>query len=297
MDDLDEAIVSLLKRDGRLTHREIARNLGASRSAVANRMQRLLSLGEVSVRGVVHPGVIGRGALAYVGLTVDGPAEPVAAACATREDVVFVSMTTGRHAVVVELRTGSTREIDIAVGELRALDKVRGVDTFPYADVLLDVVGPLGDVTQTVDATDIALLRALQEDGRTPYVDLARLVGLSPAATRRRVVRLIDGHIVHVGALLRQSRDDHQLAMGLGVRLAGDHEEVCRALLDMPAVSFLARTLGRFDLLLTLRSFTAGQLTDTLEAVRSLPGVNEVENWTHLRFVKESYASVSLGEL
>jgi hypothetical protein len=59
----------------------------------------------------------------------------------------------------------------------------------------------------------------------------------------------------------------------------------------MPAVIFVARTLGRFDVLATVRAFSAGQLVELLDAVRSLPGVNVVESWAHLQVVKESYAS------
>ena len=295
MDAADETIVQLLKSDGRLAHREIARLAGLSRSAVATRVQRLLSSGEVVVRGVVHPAVLGRGSLAYVGLAVTGRAGPVAARIAERDDVPFVSLTTGKHAVIAEIRAGSSLEIDTAVGELRALADVRTVDTLPYVEVIRDVVGPTGEVNTAVDAVDLVLLRALQENGRASFVELADLVALSPAGVRRRVVRLLEGQVVRIGALVRQSGADHQLAMGLGIRLTGDHREVTQALLGMPAVSFLARTLGRCDLLATLRTFTPGQLTETLECVRSLPGVNDVESWSHLRFVKESYASAQLG--
>jgi DNA-binding Lrp family transcriptional regulator len=72
VDEVYEAIVALLEVDGRVTHREIARTVGLSRSAAAARMQRLIAGGQVVVRGVVHPAVLGRGALAHVGLTVRG---------------------------------------------------------------------------------------------------------------------------------------------------------------------------------------------------------------------------------
>lgn len=295
VDGADEAIVELLKSDGRLAYREIARLSGVSRSAVATRMQRLLGSGEVVVRGVVHPAVLGRGQLAHVRLAVNGRAEPVAVRIAERADVAFVSLTTGEYAIVAEVRAGSALEIDAAVGDLRAHEGVRAVDTLPYVEVLRDVVGPTGEVTHTVDALDIELLRALQEEGRASYVELAELVGLSPAGARRRVVRLIDGQVVKIGALVRQSGEDHQVAMGLGIRLAGGHQEVIEAMRGIPAVSFFARTLGRFDVVTTLRTFSPGRLTETLETVRSLPGVSDVESWSHLRFIKESYASSGLG--
>jgi Lrp/AsnC family transcriptional regulator, leucine-responsive regulatory protein len=54
-----------------------------------------------------------------------------------------------------------------------------------------------------LDEIDCALLAALQERGDTPNIELARAVGLSPAATSRRVQRLrADGVIEAVRAVV-----------------------------------------------------------------------------------------------
>jgi DNA-binding Lrp family transcriptional regulator len=291
MDEVDEAIVELLEVNGRLTHREIARTVGLSRSAAAARVQRLITSGQVIVRGAVHPAVLGQGALAHVGLVVRGPAAPLAAEIALRDDVPFLSLTTGPHGLVAEVRAGSARDIDRTIAELRALDGVVGVDTLTYVEVVRDVIGPVGEVRTEVDEVDLALLRALQDDGRASYVDLAAVVGLSPAGARRRVVRLVESQVVRVGAVVRHSGRDRQSAMGFGVRLAGDHRDVVEQLAAMPSVIFVARTLGRFDVLVTVRAFSAAQLVELLDQVRALAGVNAVESWAHLEVVKESYAS------
>lgn len=291
MDEIDEAIVELLETDGRLTHREIARLVGLSRSAAAIRVQRLIATGQVVVRGVVHPAVIGRGVLAHVALTVRGAAAPVAAAIAEREDVPFLSLTSGVHALIAEVRAASARDIDRTISELRSLDRVVGVDTLTYVEMVRDVVGPVGEVGTEVDDVDIKLLRALQEDGRASYVDLAAVVGLSPAGARRRVVRLLEARVVRIGAVVRHSGQDRQSAMGFGVRLAGDHHDVVERLTAMSSVIFVARTLGRFDVLVTVRAFSPAQLVELLDTVRAMPGVSALESWAHLDVVKESYAS------
>jgi DNA-binding Lrp family transcriptional regulator len=295
MDEVDEAIVALLEVDGRLTHRDIARTIGLSRSSAAARVQRLLTSGQVVVRGVVHPAVIGRGSLAHVGLAVRGRCLPLAAEIARRDDVPFLSLTSGQYGLVVEVRAATPRDVDRTISELRSLNGVIGVDTLTYVEVVRDVIGPVGDVSTDVDAVDLALLRALQDDGRASYVDLAEVVGLSAAGARRRVVRLVESQVVRVGAVVRHSGQDRQSAMGVGIRLAGDHREVVDALKAMPSVIFVARTLGRFDVLLTMRAFSAAQLVELLDTVRALPGVNGIDSWAHLEVVKESYAS-GLGD-
>lgn len=291
MDEVDEAIVSLLEGDGRLSHRDIAHRVGLSRSAAATRVQRLIGSGQVVVRGVVHPAVLGRGALAHVSVMVDGPVSGIAMSLAERDDVAFLSLTSGAYGLIAEVRVGSIREVDGVVAEFRSMAGVVGVDTLTYVDVLRDVVGPVGEVSVEVDEVDLALLRALQDDGRASYVELAAAVGLSPAGTRRRVVRLVESQVVRIGAVVRHSGQDRQSALGLGIRLTGAADAVVGALLGMRPVIFMARTLGRFDLLATVRAFSAAQLVEILDAVRVLPGVGVVDSWVHLEVVKESYAS------
>lgn len=291
MDEVDEAIVELLEVDGRLTHREIARRVGLSRSAAAARTQRLIASGQVVVRGVVHPAVIGRGALAHVGLRGERPGRRRRRRHRPPRRRSVSLLTTGRHGLVVEVRAASARDIDRSIGELRAHPGVAGVDTLTYVELIRDVVGPVGEVTTHVDDVDVALLRALQDDGRASYVDLAEVVGLSPAGARRRVVRLLDAQVLRIGAVVRHSGRDMQSAMGFGVRLCGDDRDVLDLLAGMGSVIFVARTLGRFDVLVTVRGFSTGHLIETLDAVRALPTVSAVESWTHLEVVKETYAS------
>ncbi|ORA42940.1 transcriptional regulator [Mycolicibacterium chubuense] len=291
LDDVDGAIIGLLEHDGRLTHLDIAAAVGLSRSAAATRVHRLISSGQVVVRGVVHPAVLGRGALAHVSVAVAGPAAPIARELAGRGDVAFLSLTSGPYGVVAEIRGGSMTEIDRAIGEVRALDGVAGVDTLGYVEVVRDVIGPVGEVGVAVDDVDRRLLRALQDDGRASYVDLAAAVGLSPAGARRRVVRLVENNVVRVGAVVRHSGQDQQSALGLGIRLTGPHDDVVSALRSMPAVIFLARVLGRYDLLVTVRAFSSAQLVEILDVVREFDGVGAVDSWVHLDVVKENYAS------
>jgi DNA-binding Lrp family transcriptional regulator len=291
VDEVDEAIVHLLEDDGRLSHLDVAQRVGLSRSAAATRVQRLIASGQLVVRGVVHPAVLGRGALAHVSVVVTGPAAPVAEELSRRPDVAFLSLTSGSYGLVAEVRAASTMDIDRAVGEIRAIDGVMGVDTLTYVEVVRDVVGPVGEVGVDVDDVDRALLRALQDNGRASYVELAGAVGLSPAGARRRVLRLVENNVVRVGAVVRHSGRDRQSAIGLGIRLHGAHEPAVAALQTMLSVIFTARTLGRYDLLATARAFSAAQLMQIIDTVRGLPGVATVDSWVHLDVTKENYAS------
>lgn len=295
MDEVDEAIAELLEIDGRLTHRQIASAVGLSRSTVALRTERLISTGQLIVKGVVHPHVLGRHALAYVALTLNGPAAEVAEEIARRDDVPLVSIVSGARPVVLELRVADAARVAQVITELRQLKGVVSVDTLSYVALVRDVVAPVGEVMAQVDDVDVEILQILQEDGRSSYVEIGRRIGMSPGGARRRVVRLIDGGVVRIGGLMRHSSRDRQSAMGLGMRLAGDHRIVIEALQRVAGVIFIAHTLGRFDLLVTVRGFSNQQLCATLDEIRAIPGAGEVETWAHLDVVKESYAAAILS--
>ncbi|MGH3353241.1 MAG: Lrp/AsnC family transcriptional regulator [Nocardioides sp.] len=298
LDSTDEAIISLLEEDGRLTHREIAAQIDLSRSAAATRVQRLLSEGHIDVRGVVHPAVLGHDVLAHVSVSVNGSATRVAHAAAARDDTTLVSMTSGHHALVLEIRAGDIVQIDDALAEVRAIEGIVSTETLLYTEVLRDVAAPVGraPAAGSLDETDYALLRALQSNGRASYVDLAASVGLSPAGARRRVVGLLAGNVVRVGAVVRHSGHERRTATGIGLRLDGSaHRPITEQIAQWASVTFAARTLGRYDALLTVATATSGDLVEVLDHIRDLDGVRETETWSHLRFVKETYASLHLG--
>jgi Lrp/AsnC family transcriptional regulator for asnA, asnC and gidA len=52
-----------------------------------------------------------------------------------------------------------------------------------------------------LDAVGKAIVEQLQEDGRRPYAMIARAVGLSEAAVRQRVARLIDAGVMQIVAV------------------------------------------------------------------------------------------------
>lgn len=289
MDEVDRALLDLLARDGRMSHRELAHAAGITRATVAARLRRLLDSGVVRVQGVVHPSVVGRGTICYVRIEVDGAAAPVAEAAAAVAEVVYVSVTTGRFSVAAEVRTDSADALDGALARLRALPGVARMDSLAYREVLRDAVGPVGEARAQLDETDVALLRALERDGRASYVQLGGLAGLSAAAARRRVLRLVDASIVRIGPIVSRGSEH---AMGMGLHARGVAQEAAREVAEAAGVTFLARTVGTFDLLATMRASSAAGLADAVDAVRALPSVAGVETWSHLRFVKESYASM-----
>ena len=72
LDSLDQQIVALLHRDGRMAYTEMARQLDVAEATVRKRVSRLLEAGIVQVIGVVEPMYLGQSVTAIVGVRTEG---------------------------------------------------------------------------------------------------------------------------------------------------------------------------------------------------------------------------------
>ncbi|MEU4270053.1 Lrp/AsnC family transcriptional regulator [Streptomyces sp. NPDC026092] len=290
LDHIDLAIVRELQTDGRLTYEALAQRVGLSRPATRARVQRLLEPGTVRVVAVVHPAVRGLTASAHLSIDVHGAAEPVARAIAAMPQAPFVTLTAGRHAIMAELRTPGFDALDRTIEAVRSVPNVAGVDPLISTRHLKDPYLMADDPTVSdLDETDFRILDALEQDGRLPFADLAERVGLSPGATRARTLRLLEGGVVKVLALIRPEVLGLGLLCGFAVRVEGAREPVARELTAWDQVSFLSACVGRAELVGTITAESLGSARATLDAARALPGVRGVESWVHLELVKERY--------
>ena len=108
----------------------------------------------------------------------------------------------------------------------------------------------MADAPLELDETDKAIIRALQIDGRTPYSKLGPAVGLSQAAVRQRVQRLIDRGVMQVVAVTDPATLGFAVQAMVAVCVTGDVRKVAAAARGRSTeVEYVVITAGRFDLL------------------------------------------------
>jgi len=142
----------------------------------------------------------------------------------------------------------------------------------------------------TLDPIDAELIRHLQKDGRRPYTQLAREVGLSEAAVRQRVQRLLESNTMQIVAVTDPLQLGlHRQAMVL-IKVEGDVREVADRLAAFEEVDYLVMTAGSVDLLAEVVVSDDGALLDLLnDRIRSVPGVVETESVIYLKLSKQTY--------
>jgi Lrp/AsnC family transcriptional regulator for asnA, asnC and gidA len=143
----------------------------------------------------------------------------------------------------------------------------------------------------SLDDTDRALIALLQEDGRLPYSRLAPAVGLSEAATRQRVQRLIDSGVIQVVAVADPLRTGagRILAM-VGVRADGDVRVVAEEIAALDEAIYVVATSGPYDVLAEVVCADHDHLLRLLnERLRAIDGVRSTESWIELGVFKHAF--------
>lgn len=141
-----------------------------------------------------------------------------------------------------------------------------------------------------LDDTDRRIIAELQQDGRKPYTQLAPAVGLSEAAVRQRVQRLVDTGAMQVVAVADPRLLGFTRQAMIGLKVEGDTRHVADALAALPEVEYVVLTGGSLDVLAEVVVEDDEHLIRLLnDKIRALPGIRETETYIYLRVHKETY--------
>ncbi len=142
-----------------------------------------------------------------------------------------------------------------------------------------------------LDEIDKAIVRGLQVDGRASYAKLGPEVGLSQAAVRQRVQRLIDSGVMQVVAVTDPLSLGFTVQAMIGVRADGDLRSLATSLGAIEEIDYVVVTSGGYDLILEVVCEDNDHLLDLLnDVIRSTPGVRSAEAFTYLDLVKQTYS-------
>ena len=104
LDRLDHEIIRLLQYDGRTPYTQIAEQVDVTEGTVRRRVNRLLESGIMQIVAVVEPQLLGWGAAAMVGVSVDiGRTDEVAERIAEFPEVSYLFLASGEFDLFVEV--------------------------------------------------------------------------------------------------------------------------------------------------------------------------------------------------
>ena len=289
-DPLTPQVLNALREDGRASYTRIAESLGVTRHRVTQIVERAVEHREVAFTVSVSPDLLALQRFAYTQLRLDGPVAPVREALIAMPETTFVADISGEAPIDAEIRVGEDPHLRRTLDRIRCLPGVRDMHTHLYESIEINLYSPLrtGRTGFRLDATDRAIVRRLQVDGRASFLELGVAAGISPSGARLRLNRLVQhGAVKVVGIPVRHDAPD-VLTLGVGIRVCG---ELAAALDRVRSLEpeFLAVTIGEYELIATLSADSVEGLLELTDRLRASPEVAGIRTWTNLRTVKEEY--------
>ena len=141
-----------------------------------------------------------------------------------------------------------------------------------------------------LDDVSMAIIEQLQEDGRRAYATIGKAVGLSEAAVRQRVQKLVDTGVMQIVAVTDPMQLGFAKQAMVAVTVTGDVEKVAAELERLDEVDYIVVTAGSFDLLVEVVVEDDAHLLDLVNGrIRAITGVTRTESFLYLKLVKQTY--------
>jgi Lrp/AsnC family transcriptional regulator for asnA, asnC and gidA len=142
-----------------------------------------------------------------------------------------------------------------------------------------------------IDEIDLQIIEILNKDGRTPFAQIAKRLGVSTGMIRQRYHRLVQEKALQVVAVTNPLLMGFTTMANIGVKVNVNRlEEIANEIAAFEEVIYLVLLTGSHDLHLEVvcrdKEHLLTFLTEKLHAVE---GVKEAETSIYLRIAKEIY--------
>jgi Lrp/AsnC family transcriptional regulator for asnA, asnC and gidA len=143
---------------------------------------------------------------------------------------------------------------------------------------------------EKIDDTSKAIIEQLQRDGRMAYSSVGKAVGLSEAAVRQRVQKLVESGVMQIVAVTDPMQIGFARQAMIGVSAAGDVEAIAAKLAAIDEVDYIVITAGSLDLLVEVVVEDDEHLLRLVNRqIRAIQGVIKTETFLYLKLIKQTY--------
>jgi DNA-binding Lrp family transcriptional regulator len=145
--------------------------------------------------------------------------------------------------------------------------------------------------TAELDEIDIRILGTLQEDGRISYSSLGKKLGIPTSTAHDKVQRLVSEGIIEKFSVILDER-----ALGLNVVVivgvetnAKFYNKVAETLSKIVEIVEVYGTTAQFDLMIKIQTRNRVELTQTLNKIRGIDGIDDIFVFSVLESFKDEH--------
>lgn len=201
---IDRKIVAFLAAEPRITVKDLAARAGIAPATARTRLKRIIRDGIAVPTVVLHPAVQREQIVFHLRLKIAGDDHESLFSAEALGPAPWVAYVDEEAVILAQFTAPDLAGILRLVDGVRERPEVKSVELVIFTRIYLG--GELGHPAPAHDAApephrmpdelDMRLVALLTADGRANFTDLAAVIGLTIAATRRRVLRLVDDGII-----------------------------------------------------------------------------------------------------
>lgn len=142
-----------------------------------------------------------------------------------------------------------------------------------------------------MDEIDLQILQTLQQDGRTPFTEIARKTGVSESTVRTRYASMVEAGIVNTVSIADPFALGFQAHAIIALNVqSGMIDEVGQEIKKFPEVSYQVMVLGAYDMILEVFCRDMNHLTEFISKdLQTIPGVTGAQIFMVAKKFKLSY--------
>ena len=156
---------------------------------------------------------------------------------------------------------------------------------------VVEYMGQPEDNFSKIDKIDLQIIKILNDDGRTPFSQIAKQLNVSTGMIRQRYQRLVQDGVLQVVAVTNPLQMGFSTMAQIGVKVdVGRMQEIAEKIASFEEVIYLVLITGSFDLHIEVVCRDMPHLMDFLTSkLYSVEGIKDSETFIYMHIAKEVY--------
>lgn len=134
-----------------------------------------------------------------------------------------------------------------------------------------------------IDEKDQKILSLLKQDARAPFTDIAKKVGMSEAAVRKRVERLRNEGVIKRYTVEVEIGENVRAAILVSVQPSHPNPSVAQAMKNIPGVELVYEVAGEVDIIAITSGSSIQEVNKYIDEIRRIDGVSKTNSMMVLR--------------
>jgi Lrp/AsnC family transcriptional regulator, regulator for asnA, asnC and gidA len=143
-------------------------------------------------------------------------------------------------------------------------------------------------MSSDLNSIDEKIIHILQIDSRKPFVEIAKQIGLSESAVRRRVKNLLDNNTIKRFTLELHSTNRTSAITLVSVSSTADTSAVSAALMNLKGVVVIYEITGQYDIAAIITASSVIEINRCIDDVRRIDGVSDTNTVIVLKTMYQS---------